>query len=338
MTEAKLRQKVVGIMQGWIGCKESDGSHKKIIDIYNAHKPLARNYTVKYTDSWCATTVSAAAIEAGLTDIIPTECRCDQMIKLFSNLGAWKEDDSYVPSAGDVIFYDWQDSGIGDNKGSSDHVGVVEKVVGSTITVIEGNKSDAVGRRNILVNGKYIRGYGVPKYSSKATKETKTTTEKTKTSTKTSSTTETKTSGTTSSGKTASLSVGDGVNFKGKYQYTSSYSGANKKAAKACKAKITAVAKGKPHPYHIVGTGVYGWVNASDIGASSTSISVGDTVQFSGTKHYKSSYAGAKAYTCKGGEATVKKIQKNNPHPYLLHHTGKGCTVEGWVDAKDVSK
>lgn len=318
MTEAQARQKVVGIMQGWVGKKESDGSHKSIIDIYNGHKPLARGYTVKYTDAWCATTVSAAAIKAGMTDIIPTECGCNQMITLFKNLGEWQENDAYVPSPGDVIFYDWQDSGAGDNKGSADHVGIVEKVVGSTITVIEGNKNDSVSRRNLVVNGRYIRGYGLPKYSSKATKDAPAKNE--------------------APAASGSYGIGDTVRFTGNAQYTSSYSGGKKKAAKACNVKITAISKGKPHPYHVVGTGVYGWVDAKDIGAGDTSISVGDTVQFNGTKHYTSSYAGAKSYACKGGEATVKKIVKNNPHPYLLHHTGKGCTVEGWVDAKDVTK
>lgn len=318
MTETQLRQKVVGIMQGWVGKKESDGSHKSIIDVYNGHKPLARGYAVKYTDAWCATCVSAAAISAGLTDIIPTECGCGEMIKLFSNLGEWQESDAYVPAPGDVIFYDWDDSGSGDNKGNPDHVGIVEKVVGSTITVIEGNKSNAVGRRNLQVNGRYIRGYGVPKYSKKATVA-----EPKKESTP---------------AATGSFNIGDTVRFTGNAQYTSSYSGGKKKAAKACNARITALSNGKPHPYHIIGDGVYGWVDAKDIGAGSATINVGDTVQFNGTKHYTSSYAGAKAYTCKGGEAVVQKIVRNNPHPYLLHHTGKGCTVEGWTDAKDVTK
>ena len=169
MTENELRQKVVGIAQKYIGCKESDGAHKKIIDIYNSHKPLARGYAVKYTDAWCSTFASAVAIEAGLTDIIPTECGCEKHIQLFKNLGSWEENDAHVPSPGDYVFYDWDDSGVGDDKGSADHVGIVEKVVGSTITVIEGNYSDSVKRRNLTVNGRYIRGYGVPKYSSKAT-------------------------------------------------------------------------------------------------------------------------------------------------------------------------
>ena len=36
MTEKEIRSKVVEIARGWLGCKESDGSHKKIIDTYNA--------------------------------------------------------------------------------------------------------------------------------------------------------------------------------------------------------------------------------------------------------------------------------------------------------------
>lgn len=158
------REIIVNQAKSWIGKKESDGSHHEIVDIYNSHKPLAKGYKVKYTDSWCATFVSAVAIKCGATDIIPTECSCPRMIALFQAAGTWCEDDAYTPKPGDVIFYDWQDSGKGDNHGNPNHVGIVEKVVGDTITVIEGNKNDAVGRRTIKVNGKYIRGYGLPKY------------------------------------------------------------------------------------------------------------------------------------------------------------------------------
>lgn len=159
------RDVVVKQAQKWLGRKEADGSHRAIIDIYNQHRPLARNYIVKYTDSWCATFVSAVSIVCGYTAIIPTECGCEQMINLFKKLGSWVENDAYVPSSGDVIFYNWQDSGVGDNVGVADHVGIVEKVSGTTITVIEGNYSDSVKRRHIKVNGRFIRGYGVPKYS-----------------------------------------------------------------------------------------------------------------------------------------------------------------------------
>ena len=169
MTEQEARAKVVSIAQSYIGCNESDGSHKKIIDLYNSHKPLARGYAVKYTDAWCSTFASAVAIAAGLTGIIPTECGCEKHIALFKALGSWQENDAYVPAPGDYIFYDWQDGtnyAATDNTGAADHVGIVEKVSGQTITVIEGNYSNAVKRRTLAVNGRYIRGYGVPKYGS----------------------------------------------------------------------------------------------------------------------------------------------------------------------------
>ena len=171
MSEQELRQSVVGIAQGWLGRKESDGSHREIIDLYNSHKPLARGYRVKYTDAWCAAFASAVAIQAGLTGVIPTECGCGGYIEQFKKLGSWEENDAYVPQPADYIFYDWQDGtdyAATDNKGAPDHVGVVEKVSGQTITVIEGNMSGAVGRRTLKVNGRYIRGYGVPKYGGRA--------------------------------------------------------------------------------------------------------------------------------------------------------------------------
>lgn len=162
------REKIVTQAKAWLGRKESNGTHKAIIDIYNGRKPLPRGYKVKYTDEWCATFVSAVAIKCQATDIIPLECSCRKMVSLFQALGCWKESDSYTPSPGDIIFYHWGDSGKGDDKSAPNHVGIVEKVSGKTITVIEGNYNQAVKRRTIKVNGRYIRGYGLPKYETKS--------------------------------------------------------------------------------------------------------------------------------------------------------------------------
>lgn len=165
---SKTAAKVVEQAKAWLGRNEKDGSHKKIIDIYNAHTPLARGYKVEYTDAWCATFVSAVSIQLGYTDIIPTECSCSRMIELLKKLGAWNEDDSRVPMPGDLMFYDWDDNGKGDNKGDPEHIGIVEKVSNGKITIIEGNYKNAVARRTLSVNGKYIRGYGAPKYETAA--------------------------------------------------------------------------------------------------------------------------------------------------------------------------
>ena len=158
------REAIVSEAISHIGVKEGTVLHHKIIDRYNSRKPLPRGYAVKYTDPWCATFISYLAIVMGYTDIIPVECGCPQMITLAKQMGIWVEDDSYVPKPGDILLYDWQDSGVGDNTGTADHIGIVEKVVGNTETVIEGNYQDSVKRRELAVNGRYIRGYIVPRY------------------------------------------------------------------------------------------------------------------------------------------------------------------------------
>lgn len=171
MTENEIRQKVVTTAKKYLGCNERDGSHKKFIDTYNDFKPLPRNHKMTYSAAWCATFVSAIAIECGLTDIIPVECGCGYMISRYKALGRWREDENYTPKAGDVIFYDWDDGtdfAKTDNKGSPDHVGIVTGASCGIVSVIEGNKADAVAFRSIAVNGRYIRGFGLPDYASKA--------------------------------------------------------------------------------------------------------------------------------------------------------------------------
>ena len=158
--------KIVKQAEAWIGLNEANGTHRVIIDVYNAHTPRARGYKVQYTDAWCATFVSAVSIRCGATAIMPTECSCQKMIELYKKLGSWVENENRIPNAGDIIFYDWQDSGIGDNQGSADHVGIVQKADSGKIWVIEGNYSNSVKVRQIAVNGRYIRGYGIPKYGS----------------------------------------------------------------------------------------------------------------------------------------------------------------------------
>lgn len=175
MTETQARQKVVSIMQGWIGLKRSDRSHAPIIDTYNEHTPRPRGYKVSYTDAYCATTTSAAAIKAGFTDIIPVECSCYYLIEAAKRMGIWQENDAYIPKLGDEVLYDWDDGpnyATTDNQGAPEHVGMVEAVIGSTIKVIEGNMSGGiVGRRDLQVNGRYIRGFICPNYASKATEK-----------------------------------------------------------------------------------------------------------------------------------------------------------------------
>lgn len=171
MNEQQVREHYTNKLKSWIGKSEYNGGHRSIVDIYNSNRPLPRGYKVTYYDAWCATTMGAAAIATGLQSIIPIECSCHQMVLIAKRMGIWVENDGYVPKIGDIIMYDWQDNGIGDNVGTPDHVGAVIDVQGNIITIVEGNMDNAVGTRTIQVNARFIRGYITPKYASMISKE-----------------------------------------------------------------------------------------------------------------------------------------------------------------------
>lgn len=170
MTENELRQKPVKWMEQYVGIKKGSSQHKEILAVFNNSR-LCTRYTVTVNDAYCATGASAAMIATGLSDIFPcVECSCGNMISLAQKAGIWVENDAHVPNTGDHVFYDWDDNGAGDNAGWPDHVGIVVSVFRNAIRVIECNTNGGtVGYRNISVNGKFIRGFITPKYSSKAT-------------------------------------------------------------------------------------------------------------------------------------------------------------------------
>lgn len=65
---------------------------------------------------------------------------------------------------------------------------------------------------------------------------------------------------------------------------------------------------------------------------------VGDTVNFTGTNHYKTAN-GTSPSNCKPGKARITHMSKNSKHPYHLRGvTGGGSTVYGWVDAETITK
>lgn len=165
----RSRSEVVKLATSWIGKKESDGSHKSIIDIYNTC-PIAilpRGIYMQYNWAWCACTWSALAIALGYTDIMPIEISCGDLIKRAKDMGCWIENDGYIPFPGDAILYDWDDNGVGDNTGWPEHIGTIDycNPESGYMTVIEGNYGNAVKKRTISINGKYIRGFIAPKYT-----------------------------------------------------------------------------------------------------------------------------------------------------------------------------
>lgn len=169
-TEKQLRNQLIKTAKSFLGAKQGSAKHKELINKFNQVKP--DGWAMTYSAAWCAAAASAFAIKTfGVSKAkkyFPLSANCGTIITKAKKMGIWVESDSHVPKRGDWILYDWSDSGGGDNVGGPDHVGTVDKVSNSKIYVIEGNKSNAVGERIIAVNGRYIRGFVTPKYSTMA--------------------------------------------------------------------------------------------------------------------------------------------------------------------------
>ena len=148
----------------FVGFNEFDGSYLEILKIYNSHKPLARGYAIKPGDSWCDAFVSAIAIKSNAVDIIGTEVSCELHRDIFVNKKIWNNNNTLIPKKGDIVIYTWDKYASPYNNGYSCHIGIVEKVNGRLVTAIEGNYSDAVGRREFAVGWGYVKGYASPKY------------------------------------------------------------------------------------------------------------------------------------------------------------------------------
>ena len=163
------RQKVVDLVESWVGKKESDGSYKSIIDIYNSFTgKMPRSTKMQYGWAWCACTWSALAVALKYTAIMPIEISCYYLIEAAKKMGVWDENDAHTPKLGEAVLYDWQDNGSGDNTGTPDHVGTVTYVNKESgyFVVTEGNYGNAVKKRTVSLNGRYIRGFITPKYDS----------------------------------------------------------------------------------------------------------------------------------------------------------------------------
>lgn len=163
----KSRQAVVELALSWVGRKESDGSHKYIVDIYNSFTgEFPRGTKMDPSWAWCACTWSAIAIKLGYTAIMPIEISCGYLIDAAKKMGCWQENDAYVGKPGDAILYDWDDNGVGDDTGWPEHVGTIVETHEDAgyFVVVEGNYDNAVKKRTLSINGRYIRGFITPKY------------------------------------------------------------------------------------------------------------------------------------------------------------------------------
>ena len=136
---------------------------------------------------WCAMFVTWCADQAGIsTAVIPRFASCTTGMRTFQKMGRWQnslsQGGSYIPQMGDLIFYDWNGTGI------SSHVGIVLYVEDGKVYSVEGNTlanrldtpekflpvstgrtgpyvPDRVMVRVHQLDSIYIRGYATPAYS-----------------------------------------------------------------------------------------------------------------------------------------------------------------------------
>ena len=102
--------------------------------------------------NWC--TDQCGYLESS---IIPRFQGVDAGSQWFKNNGQW-QDNSYEPSPGDLIFFDWEVDG------DCDHVGIVEKCEDGIVYTVEGNSGDACRQQQYSVGSSNIFGYGLPEY------------------------------------------------------------------------------------------------------------------------------------------------------------------------------
>ena len=104
---------------------------------------------------WCACFVSWCANQSGLIESgkVPKFALCSSGVTWFQGKNKWQSGGT-TPSAGMIIFFDWN------HDGTSDHVGIVEKCEGGRVYTIEGNSSDQVRQRTYAVDYGAIMGYG----------------------------------------------------------------------------------------------------------------------------------------------------------------------------------
>ena len=108
---------------------------------------------------WCACFVSWCADQCGYLDsgIVPKFAGCVDGANWFKGNGQW-QDRNYEPTAGTIIFFEWE------NDGETDHVGLVEKCENGVVYTVEGNSGDACRQNQYSVGSSSIYGYGIPAY------------------------------------------------------------------------------------------------------------------------------------------------------------------------------
>ena len=151
------REDIVAIANTQVGYRESERDF--VIKEDGEKQGYTRYgdwYGASYSE-WCAMFVSFCIHYAGISESeVPYEANCKAFKNALAEFGAYEDDEnSYVPQKGDLIFFAASD----DEGNTPKHIGIVEKVSGSTVHVIEGNSHRSVERTEYALTDSVIVGY-----------------------------------------------------------------------------------------------------------------------------------------------------------------------------------
>lgn len=109
------------------------------------------------TTPWCAAFAMNLLKDHGVLNLdgLTNRNYCPTIEKWATGKGIYGKPGRYNPKPGDAVLFDWQ------RDGTSDHIGIVEKVENGKVYVIEGNSSNSVKRNVYPLSSGKIDGYVV---------------------------------------------------------------------------------------------------------------------------------------------------------------------------------
>ena len=164
---SSLIDQVIAKEEQYLGYQEGPGGWTMFGAWYAAN--IAHDPSFETAD-WCAMFQTYCCYHVGVSGtawpyVSPQGSGVNYMFPWFSVRGTEINKSLQMPQRGDVVFYSWTS-----DPNSLDHVGMVVSVSGSTpstaqLHVIEGNKSDTVGYRDISYQDSQVAHVVRPEYA-----------------------------------------------------------------------------------------------------------------------------------------------------------------------------
>lgn len=147
-----ISDKLFKVIEAELPYREENGGYTKYGDWYGKNVDDSYDFT---TAAWCDMLLAWAADQVGVAEYAGQFAYTPAHANWFKQQGAW----TTKPEPGAFVFYNWSGS---KSVGGISHVGIVEKVSGTTIYTIEGNTEGVHLKRKVRDTNSVV-GYGLPR-------------------------------------------------------------------------------------------------------------------------------------------------------------------------------